>query len=282
VRVLDSHLHLWDPAALTYEWLTGDLDRPFGPKELDQALRVGPPANQRGFVFVQADCVRHQSLAEVDWVLDQSERFPLRGIVAFVAVSDGVAVRGALKRLLSRRKVVGVRQLLQDHPAGFFTSAAFISGAREVAAAGMTFDACVRAGQLGELARFADRVPELTIVLDHLGKPPLGRPDVAGRPDPDWTAAVRSLAQRPNVVCKLSGLPAEARGGISLMQATPVLDVAVDAFGDDRLVFGGDWPVSRPYAGWLELVTAWLDRSFSPAQQDSILWSNAERIYSLR
>jgi L-fuconolactonase len=66
------------------------------------------------------------------------------------------------------------------------------------------------------------------------------------------------------------------------MQAAPVLDVAVDAFGDDRLVFGGDWPVSRPYAGWLELVTAWLDRSFSPAQQDSILWSNAERIYSLR
>jgi L-fuconolactonase len=282
VRVLDSHLHLWDPATLTYEWLTGDLDRLFGPKELDQALRVGSPASQRGFVFVQGDCVRHQSLAEVDWILDQSKQFPLRGIVAFAPVSDGATVCGALELLLSRPKVVGVRQLLQSHPAGFFTSTDFIAGAREVAAAGMTFDACVRARQLDELADFADRVPELTIVLDHLGKPELGRHDLARRPDPDWVDALRALARRPNVVCKLSGLPAEAPGGISLMQATPFLDIAGDAFGGDRLVFGGDWPVSRPYAGWLELMTAWLARSFSPEQQDSILWSNAERIYSLR
>jgi L-fuconolactonase len=282
VRVLDSHLHLWDPDTLTYGWLTGDLLRRFGPKELDKACGLAPHADQRGFVFVQADCVAEQSLAEVDWVLDLSDQFSLRGIVAFAPVSDGVAVGHALEELQCRPMVVGVRQLLQDQTPGLFTSAAFISGARQVAGAGFTFDACVRAGQLDELADFADRVPELTVVLDHLGKPPLGRPDIVGRPDDeDWSRALRALARRPNVVCKLSGLPAEGPGGGSAIQVRPFLDIAADAFGSDRLIFGGDWPVSRPYGVWLELVTTWLSGTFTPAQQEAILWTNAERVYAL-
>jgi L-fuconolactonase len=133
----------------------------------------------------------------------------------------------------------------------------------------------VRAEQLPDVVALADAVPGLSIVLDHLGKPPIGGAVL----DPAWLAALRDLASRPNVTAKLSGLPAEVGPGWQADDVLPVLDSAADAFGLDRLMFGGDWPVSRPYLQWQTAVTAWLARVADDAAADAVLWSTAERVY---
>lgn len=281
MRVLDSHLHLWDPAVLDFDWLEGRLLQRFGPAELAGAVAEGPSADARAFVFVQAEPAIDQSLAEVDWVSDLATEVGVVGIVARASIEHGAAVEAELAQLRARPLVVGVRRLLQGEALGFAASTSFIEGARAVAAAGLSFDACVLAPQLPDVIALADAVPDLAIVLDHLGKPPIGTAASPSAPAATpWLEAVTKLAERPNVVCKLSGLPAESSDGWTPAQVTPYLDAVLEAFGSDRLLFGGDWPVSWPYASWLGFVAGWLaDRA--PDAADAVLWRNAERVYGL-
>lgn len=282
MRVVDAHLHLWDPAVLSYDWLEGPLLRSFGPAELEAAVAEAPEA-AFGFVFVQADCAPGQSVAEVDWVATLADRVGVRGIVAHAPLEDSRATAEHLAAYAERPLVVGVRRLLQSEPAGFSVTPAFRESARAVASAGLVFDACVRWTQLPDVVELADAVPDLPMVLDHLGKPEVGSPEV---PDPadgtPWAESLRDLARRPQVSCKLSGLPAESEGDWTADQLRPFLDVALDAFGPDRLLFGGDWPVSGPYGRWAETVLTWLDDRVGEHHRNGVLAGNAERVYGLR
>lgn len=279
MRVLDGHLHLWDPAVLDYEWLEGRLLRSFGPTELGEAL-AGAPEADYGFVFVQAECAPEQTLAEVDWVA--SLDVPVRGIVSRAPLEDPGETAALLGELAKRPRVVGVRRLLQSEPDAFAAASGFRASARLVAEAGLTFDACVRWTQLPAVGALADAVPELTIVLDHLGKPEVGSTDAPAPADgTPWSAVLRELAQHPNVVCKLSGLPAESAGEWDAAQLRPFLDVALDAFGPDRLLFGGDWPVSAPLGRWVDAVASWLDDRVGAPGRADVLAANAERVYRL-
>lgn len=282
MRVVDGHLHLWDPAVLDYEWLGGELLRPFGPDELHAAVAEAPDAGY-GFVFVQAECVPEQSLAEVDWVAGLVPQVAVRGIVARAPMEDPAATDEHLAAFATRPLVVGIRRNLQSEPLGFSETPGFRASARAVASAGLTFDACILRHQLPDVIALADGVPDLTIVLDHLGKPEVGTPDAAAPADgTEWAAALRALAERPNVVCKLSGLPAESSGEWSDAQLWPFLDVALDAFGPERLLFGSDWPVSRPFGRWVRTVSDWLDDRLGENGHHAVLAENAERIYRLR
>lgn len=280
MRILDSHLHLIDPAVLRYAWLEGRLLRRFGSRELTTAVAEGPDADARAFVFVQAECDAAQSIDEVDWVAGLASDTSVRGIVARAPLEDGGRVRAHLDALQERPLVVGVRRLLQSEPEGFAAQTGFVAGARAVAAAGLVFDACVRADQLREVTALADAVPDLAIVLDHLGKPAVGSARHPLVPSGDWLRDLRELAQRPNVVAKASGLPAESTGDWSAAQLHPFLDAALDVFGAKRLLFGGDAPVSWRLGAWTSAVVEWT-ASLAPDEADAILWANAERVYRL-
>ncbi|MFT4219669.1 MAG: amidohydrolase family protein [Microbacterium sp.] len=280
MRVLDSHLHLIDPAVLSYDWLDDRLRRRFGPEELARATAAAPTAERRAFVAVQAECAPEQSLAEVDWLVSVAADAAIVGIVARAPLERGERVTEALDELRSRPLVVGVRRLLQSEPDGFSATPEFRAGAQAVAEAGLVFDACVRDRQLPHVIALADALPELRIVLDHLGKPAVGSAERPKGPDAAWLRDVRALAERPNVACKASGLPAESAGGWAPAQLRPFLDAALDAFGADRLLFGGDWPVSEPYGTWARCVAEWT-AGLSAAEADAILWANAERVYRI-
>lgn len=192
-----------------------------------------------------------------------------------------------------------MRHNLQGEPDGLAVSAAFVTGAREVAARDLTFDACVRADQLPEIARFAGAIPELRIVLDHLGKPAVGTAASPLPPSAEWARDLAELARHPHTFCKLSGLPGEAGGDWNAEQLEPFLDVAADAFGIERLMWGSDWPVSAigpaepgdPHAPedgsatyqptarsrWADTVVAWAESRGHDL--DALLWENAEQFY---
>ena len=297
MRILDSHLHLWSPSTLTYTWLEGPLAWEFAALEIEHSpIDV---ATVEKSVFVQAGTIEDDFLAEVRWVVEQADEVGVVGIVAGARLDRGTDTTAHLEGLAAEPLVVGVRHDLQIEPDGLAVSAAFVTGARELAARGWTFDACVRAAQLPEIARLAGAVPELRIVLDHLGKPEVGTADAPVVPTMEWVRDLDDLARHPNTWCKLSGLPAEAGGDWSAEQLHPFLDVAADAFGVERLMWGSDWPVSvigpaeegDPYAPedgsptyqptarsrWADAVIAWAERRGHDV--DAIMWRNAEAFY---
>lgn len=299
MRVIDSHLHLWDSEVLAYDWLEGPLDLRFGETELEHARLPG--VTEERAVFVQAETVEERFLDEVSWVSSLADRIGVVAIVAGVRLDRGIDTATHLDELAAHPLVVGVRHILQSEPDGLAVSTAFVTGAREVAARGWTFDACVGAAQLPDVARLAGAIPELRMALDHLGKPEVGTADAPRTPSVEWVRDLDELARHPEVFCKLSGLPAEAAGDWSREQLEPFLDVAADAFGVERLMWGSDWPVSvigpaedgdphAPQDGsatyqpnartrWLEVVVAWAEARGHDV--DAILWANAEAFYRI-
>lgn len=277
VRVVDSHLHLWDPAELNYPWLAElpELYRPFAPQDL---LTDGHELTAA--VFVEAGRVAQHAFAEVERVERIAARWPvLQAVVAHADLERGADVAADLRRLAAVPLVRGVRRNVQDEADGFALAEPYVAGVRLLAEHGLTADLCVRHHQLPEITELVARVPEVTFVLDHLGKPAVR--DAVSEP---WREHLSRLAGHPNVVCKLSGLSTEAdwrawRTGHIL----PYLRHALAEFGPQRCMFGGDWPVATlatGYGRWVDVVVEAL-AGRPPAEQEQVLRGTAARVYRL-
>ena len=279
--VVDSHVHLWDRARLSYTWLDSEdasLQRDFLPDDfLDDVSAVAPGDTGRpvpSMVVVQAaDHDLDQTLAEAAWVHRLAEAgAPIRAVVAHAPLEQGRRCESTLERLTGLPLVSGVRRLLQDEPEGFCLSPDFLTGTRLLARYGLSSDLCVRQHQLDEVADLIERCPEVVFVLDHLGKPVM---DVSARPA--WTKAISRLARMPNVRCKLSGLPHRR----TAEDVRPWLALALEIFGPDRCLFGSDWPVltgASTYAVWWEIVTQTID-CLAPGTRDGVLGAHARSTY---
>jgi L-fuconolactonase len=273
MRVVDAHVHLWDPRQLRYLWLDGtELDR-----LIDASTLRAASGTVTDFVVVQADCADTQGLAEVGWLVEQSAQLPgLRGIVAFAPLERGAEVRDYLGALRAVPSVVGVRRLIQDERPGFAVADRFLDGVAALADFELTFDVCARSSQLGEVIELVRRTPDVQFVLDHVGKPRIGA-------DPSrWWRQIAELAALRNIVCKLSGLMTEIVSGPTGVEAVePFLVHALAEFGPDRCLFGSDWPVmttAATYSEWLDLVIRLVPRE---DERRAVLAGTAERVYEL-
>ena len=276
--IVDSHVHLWDPAKLRYPWLESlpALNRPFLP--LDLLTAVGETRLEK-IIFVEAGSEPSSNLAEVDWVCALAKQEPrLRGIVAHAPVEQGEAVRADLAKLASRPLVKGVRRNLQsEHDNDFCTRPNFVAGVKLLAEHHFTFDLCIRAGQLSGVTKLARRIPEVTFVLDHLGKP-----NVRERLLEPWSRDLKNFAVLPNVVCKISGLATEADWKTwQPADLKAYLETAADCFSFDRLIFGSDWPVATlatTYQRWHDTVQNVFSTA-SASDLEKLFKTNAERTY---
>ena len=153
----------------------------------------------------------------------------------------------------------------------------FVTGVELLAEFGFTFDLCVRHEQLRSVAELVRRVPQVTFVLDHFGKP-----DVRSKQAGPWATDLKALAALPNVVCKISGLTTEADW--NHWQPADLkfyFGWTLECFGFDRVLFGGDWPVATlatSYERWVETVQDFVSFA-SDADQIKLFQTNAERIY---
>ena len=279
---VDGHVHFWDRTRFAYPWLEAAGDT-FPTRFLPEDLRALGPAAE-ALVFVQADCVPEQGVAEAAWAAELVRAGGARGgVVAFAPVEDSAALPAHLAALRAIDGVVGVRRLLQDEPAELIASAALAAGVRGLATAGLVFDACVRHHQLDALLALRRAAPEATIVLDHLGKPPV-REGWGGDAARRWHDAVRALAREDRTAVKLSGLAPEAGPGPVLEQVRPFAEAALEAFGADRSLAGSDFPVSAApegapaYGASFDFVG---DLAGSPAERDAVLRTTALRVYGL-
>jgi L-fuconolactonase len=277
---VDAHVHFWDPALLRYPWLSGQaaIAAAHRPAELRAELGARMPGH---IVFVQAECDRDRSLDEVTWVerlaLDEPR---IAGVVAFAPMDAGPETARALDRLAGKSLVRGVRHLIQDAADPRLCSRpAFIAGVRSAGERDLSFDLCVRPGDLPAVAELVGACPGTRFVLDHAGKPDIR----GGRLDP-WRADVERLAALPHVACKLSGLVTEADPATwTPDDLRPYVDHLLVCFGPQRLLFGSDWPVVKlasGYGKWLASARALLE-PLAPADLQAVFVDNARRIYRL-
>lgn len=286
MRVVDSHLHLWDPWELEYGWLEGAMAGRFAEEELFEEQLPG--VAEEVAIFVQAETVERAFIDEVSWVEEIADAAGVVAIVAGARLDRGADTAEHLERLAAHERVVGVRHLLQAERAGLAASARFIEGARLVAARGWTFDACVHAHQISDVTALAETVPELRIVLDHLGKPAIGTAEAPLRPSAEWLRDLHALGRQPRAHVKLSGLPAETGGDWTDAQVIPFLDAALEAFGAERLLWGSDWPVSSvdtayrtgSRARWFHTVAGWA--TSRGIASDALFWSTPLAFYGIR
>lgn len=276
-RLVDSHIHFWDPAIRRPTWLVDDapLNQRFSPGTVELG-----EAHPDGFVFIEADCAPREALGEAVWASGlATNEPPVLGVVAHAPVDEGRKLEPHLNALARLPLVVGVRRLLQDEPIETFRSAELIRGLRRLPAFRFTFDACVRSHQLEALTGLALACPETMIVLDHVGKPRVALGDFT-----EWSKALQALAACPNVSCKLSGLTTEAGPHWCNSTIAPYLAHAIAVFGPFRCMFGSDWPISliaSGYARWLDAVVE-ATGALSTPEQAAVFSENAVRTYRLK
>ena len=270
---LDAHQHFWSYAAAQYPWIPkgSALHRDWLPGDLAPLLAA---AELEGCIAVQA----RQTVEESRWLLALAERHPIiKGVVGWVDLRDA-KVGDVLGELARQPRFVGVRHVVQDEPDDdFMLGADFLRGIGELRAHRLTYDILIYPRQLPAAIALAQRFPGQPFVLDHLAKPAIK----AGTLSP-WREQIRELAQAPNVLCKVSGMVTEADATAwRAADFRPYLDVVFEAFGEDRLMFGSDWPVcllAAEYALVCALVRDYL-APLTAAAQAQVLGGNAARFY---
>ncbi|MGQ4386964.1 amidohydrolase family protein [Streptomyces sp. SAS_270] len=278
--VVDAHHHVWDLSVRDQDWIVGaelaPLRRDFGIVDLEPEARA---AGVTATVLVQTVTVPE----ETPEFLSLAARSDLvAGVVGWTDLTapDVADTLAALREGPGGEYLVGVRHQVQGEPdPRWLVRPDVLRGLVAVAEAGLVYDVVVKPHQLMAATEAAARLPDLTFVLDHLGKPPIA----SGALEP-WAQEARSLAALPNTVCKLSGLVTEADwGSWTTQELRPYAETVLDAFGPERLMFGSDWPVCRLAASYAEVVstagelTAWLDR----AERQEVFTGTAVRTYGL-
>jgi len=273
---IDAHQHFWSYSAAEYPWIGKGMERlahDHLPKDL---ATLAAAEGIGGTVAVQA----RQSLEESRWLLELAAANPLiRGVVGWVDLRS-THVEDQLREVAEHPKFVGVRHVVQDEPdLRFLLGESFLHGIGKLATFGLTYDLLLYPQQLPAAAEFVGRFPEQPFVLDHLAKPRIK----AGELDP-WRHDLEALAAHGNVLCKLSGLVTEAAWqGWKRTDFTPYLEVALETFSPERLMFGSDWPVctlAAEYADVIAIVRDFLT-PLAAAEREAILGGNATRFYSL-
>lgn len=271
---IDSHQHFWEYDPREYPWIQPDwpIRKSFLPADLKPLLHE---AGLDACIAVQA----RQTLGETRWLLSLAQKNDfIAGVVGWVDLRSD-HLESDLRSVLAPR-LVGVRHVVQDEPDDeFMLRPEFLRGIAQLKDHSLTYDLLIFPKQLPAAIQLVRKFPEQPFVLDHIAKPFIRD----GKLDP-WRDQIRELAKSPNTFCKLSGMATEARWHQwRLPDFRPFLDVVWDAFGEDRLMIGSDWPVCQLSASYplaIGIVQNYLEQ-FSDTTREKVLSTNPARFYQL-
>lgn len=277
--IVDAHQHIWDIERNDYPWLTEDLGpihRTIRQDEVEGDLEA---AGVNATVLVQA----MDSFEDTDYMLETADAFPrVAGVVGWVPLDRPSDASAALDRYTRDKRFVGVRHLIHNEDDEDWIRRSDVQGGLDLLAErGLTFDlVAVTPRHLEHATWLAERHPNLSIVIDHLGKPPIA--DEGWQP---WADLLAAAGRAPNVFAKVSGLNTAAGPDWSASDLRPYVEHAVAAFGPSRLMYGGDWPIAL-LAGtysdvWRETNDV-LNALLGPDEVASILGTTAVSFYGLQ
>lgn len=257
--ILDTHLHVWEAGAPWMSWLD---DRPtwWQPVRRDftfpQLRNELDAADVAELILVQAG----SDLRETSQLLSLAAVEPsVRGVIGWATLSSPADTTRALDALATgpgAELLVGIRNNHHWQPDGdILADPKVVGSCRVVAEQGLTLDLHVADDtELPLAVQLAERVPELTVVVDHLGKPRLDNPDAFS----GWAASMRRLASLPNVYVKYSGWATFMRRTLAA-DVRPYINLVLDEFGSNRVMYGGNWPVALVAGSYIDTLRATLD-----------------------
>jgi L-fuconolactonase len=278
--IVDAHIHLLDQRRFGYAWAAGApaLKRDWS---IDDLARAAKPYDLEGIVFVEVDVDMPQYLDEADWVAETAKRDSrLKGAVVCLPLEQGAKLEPEIARVAALKSTRGVRRLIQNQPdPDFVLKPDFLAALKLLPKYNLSFDICIFHPQLKNTLEMVRRCPEVSFVLDHIAKPAIKD----GLMEP-WKADIDELAKLPNVVCKLSGVTTEAHHqDWTPAQLRPYIDWVCDRFGIERILYGGDWPVSELAGDYLQWLTV-LEQAttdFTEGERRNLFRDNAIRVYRL-
>lgn len=279
--IIDSHMHVWDANPKVYPWLTSELapiDREWGMADVRPELVA---SGVGAAVLVQAADADTDTEAMLAIAAESPE---IVAVVGWVPLNDPKRTASRLEYLRQHPLFVGMRALIHDYTdPEWILRPDVAAGLRLVEEAEFTFDVVTASPAALELVpRLSKRHPNLRIVIDHLGKPPIG-----GTPDEHaaWRELLAAAAENPNVRAKVSGLFSRLSSPDSWTTDVlrPVVLDALEIFGPDRLMYGGDWPMcvltggyARAWAALEELL-----EELAPAERNRVLAGTAQEFYRI-
>jgi L-fuconolactonase len=275
--IVDAHHHFWNPARFPQAWMTAEhaaINRTFEPPHLEQ---------------LAADCgvtttVLVQSAADdrdTDYMFELVDDLPLVGAVtAWCRLDDFAATRRRLPELRAHPKFRGIRHLIHQEADPHWILRNDVQPALDLLEEERVLLElpAVFPEHLEDVPELARRYPGLTLVIDHLAKPPLGTDAL-----PAWSTQLAAAAEQPNVVAKVSGLNTMVGSDWGSSDLIPAVAAAHSAFGAARLLFGSDWPVALLNGSYAEVVqrTVAAIRSVAGDDAEAILAQNALRVYGV-
>ncbi|MFY0651971.1 MAG: amidohydrolase family protein [Cyclobacteriaceae bacterium] len=272
---IDSHQHFWKYDPVKYSWIEDNMQtlrRDFLPADLAPLLKQ---KNIHGSVAVQAD----QSEGETEFLLGLAGQNDIvKGVVGWVdLLVDGVEER--LEHFSKNKYLKGIRHIVQSEPNDFMLRKDFQNGIMSLAQFDLVYDILVFPPQLIAAIALVQKFPDQYFVLDHIAKPYIKDSKISG-----WKEDIKELAHNPKVYCKLSGMVTEADwNDWKEDDFRQYLDVIVEAFGTDRLMYGSDWPVSllaAQYEKQYAIVENYISQ-FSQEEQANIMGNTAAKFYKL-
>ncbi|KOV60876.1 metal-dependent hydrolase [Streptomyces sp. AS58] len=279
--VIDAHLHVWDPARADYDWLGPAMAPINRAMRFTDARRALKATEVTASVLVQAA----DNDADTDHMLATAATHPeVVAVVAWVPLDDPGRARSRLAQLRCDPHMVGVRALIHEKPDPEWIVRPHVGeGLALLAAADLTFDYVTASPDaLRQVPELAARHPELRLVINHLGKPPIGgdREEHAR-----WRKLLTAAAHHPQVHAKVSGLYS-ARGPLDSWTTDtvrPFFEDALELFGPHRLMYGGDWPISLLAGGHRRTweTCAELLAGLGPDDRAAVLGGTAARFYRI-
>jgi L-fuconolactonase len=283
--IVDAHQHFWTYGTYQTSWMeappyAGDpvfrpLRRSFQPADLKPELTA---AAITCTIAVEAADGKEENEALLagarahDWIA---------GVVGWVPLDNPNEAERMLEALADERAFVGVRHLVNVEPdPDWVVRPVILEGLKVLATRGLTFDYVgILPRHLEHVPVLAQSIPDLRIVIDHLGKPP-----IVGRGFEPWASLLARAARMPNVFAKLSGLDAGQSDRWTAADIAPYVDHALELFGPDRIMFGSDWPVAILRGGYSKVwrETNVVLRTLSRREQERILGGTAVDVYRLR
>jgi L-fuconolactonase len=284
VPIVDTHQHLWDTSKFRLAW---HKDHPTLAKSflMSDYLAAAKGLNVVQTVYMEVDVDPAQHVQEAEYVLDLCRRDdnPMTA-----AVIGGRPASAEFKDYILKFKgnpfIKGVRQVLHNDgiPAGNCLDKQFVKSVQLLGELGMSFDLCMRSGELLDGDKLVAQCPRTRFIVDHCGNMSVQETDAKKRQK--WMDGMKALAQRPNTVCKISGIIVTAKPGAwKPADLQPNVTFALDTFGKERSMFAGDWPVctlTAPLRQWVEALKE-IVHDRSPADQRLLFHDNAVRFYGL-
>lgn len=277
---IDAHHHVWDLDRRAQHWLT---DASMAP--IRRSFTVGDlagPTAEAGIDHTILVQVLADAAETVEFLALAAGSELVAGVIGWadLTTDDIRHTLAALRGEPGGERLVGIRHLVQAEADPAWLSRADVRrGLRAVQQAGLCYDLLTLPHQLPAAIAAVRALPDLTFVVDHLSKPPIA----TGELEP-WATRIRELAAEPNVYCKLSGMATEADWrSWNVAALRPYAEIALEAFGPERVMFGSDWPVCLLAGSYAEIVAAAeeLIAGLTPSERAQVRSASAVRAYRL-